>query len=251
MVNEKKVKSGSISTEDLLRTRLLCDQFEVELISERQEYDDDVNDLKLLLNISDSIKLIDETGDLTFTLSLDSTIFYALANRPDLLIEQQTIELNKKDRILQKARRAPYMELGVLYNPQNTITYAGTFATLAIPIFDRNQDEVQKNSVAIDQSSLSRQYKELQVRNEINKAYTTYNSNLRIMKKYETILTEYTQVFNSVRNSYIAGQTSLVDFLEAHKTFLETQEGFHDTKYNFRKSYLDLLYVSGMLNTNY
>lgn len=250
-INETRLRNGFITPIDLLRTKLLSKQYELELLTIRQTYTNEINEFKVFLNIQDSIDVNESMSIniLPLPQSQDSLITYALNNRKDIIVLKAGLDWNKKNQILQRALKAPYLEAGVIFNPQNTVPYAGTFATLSIPIFDKNQGEIQRASIALDQNNSMLQYKESQIRNEVQNAYKTYTTNRLVMERFQNILDESKQVLNTVKYSYLKGNTTIIDFLEAQRSYLSTQELYNEAIYKYRKSYLEILYVSGLINT--
>jgi cobalt-zinc-cadmium efflux system outer membrane protein len=55
-------------------------------------------------------------------------------------------------------------------------------------------------------------------------------------------------VLNTVRYKYLKGNTTIIDFLEAQRTALETKKIYFSEVLAYRKSYLQVLYASGLIN---
>lgn len=249
-MNVDRLKSGEIPTIEALRTQLLSEQYELQLMNIRQYYSEDVNDLKTYLNHSDSIDV-----DVRMTMQVmdvadseDSLIGYALANRPDLLLIKEQLGWSNKNLEYQRSLRLPFMELGAIYNPQNGIVYAGTFATISVPLFNRNQGHIKSAMVEVQENNAQIYSHEARIKNEVKKAYQTYQSNRKIMERFQSILMDSRMLLNTITTSYLSRKTSVYDYLEAQRSFLSTQELYYEAMFNYRKSYLELIFATGLIN---
>ena len=55
------------------------------------------------------------------------------------------------------------------------------------------------------------------------------------------------QVLETIRYAYLRGQTTLIDFLEAQRTWFETKKQLYENLLSFRQSYWDLLLATGLI----
>jgi cobalt-zinc-cadmium efflux system outer membrane protein len=244
------LRNGFITPIDLLRTQLLSEQYDLQMLNLQRNFQNKLNDFRTYLNIQDSVKIVEnsEVFLLPIPATIDSIISYALVNRSDLISLKELQAWNQKNVSLQKALKAPYFEAGGILNPQNGVTYAGTFATLSVPVFNRNQGEIKRSEVAVLQTSDMILYKENLIRNEVKNAYLSYQNNQIVVNKFQEIMKQSAQVLSTVKYSYLKGNTTIIDFLEAQRSFLDTQELYNNAMYDYKKSYLDILYVSGLIN---
>jgi cobalt-zinc-cadmium efflux system outer membrane protein len=177
----------------------------------------------------------------------DTLFSIAMQKRSDLEYAKSTIELSKKNIAVQKAAGLPYFEGGVVFNPQNLALYAGTYATLSIPVFARNQGEREKAQFILKQSESYLSAREIQIRTEVQNAYNSYVTHKKNLEEFQSIVKQSYKVLSTVRYSYLKGNTTLIDFLEAQRSYLETQSLYNEAVYNFRKSYIEVLYTTGLI----
>lgn len=248
-INKNRLKNQAITPIELVRTQLLSDQYILQLKTINQEYQNQVRSLKLLIGGTDSLDIDenDPLSDIVFSENVDTLISLAKRRRVDYLASQSVVELANKNIALQKSLSAPYFEAGVIYNPQNSIIYSGVFATLSLPIFDRNQGEIEKSKYLLDQSKTSVTAKELQIDREIRNANNAFTTNKQNLVFYQDIVKQSQKVLSTVRYSYLKGNTTIIDFLEAQRSYLETQKVYFEAIYNYRKSYVDLLFATGLI----
>jgi cobalt-zinc-cadmium efflux system outer membrane protein len=150
--------------------------------------------------------------------------------------------------VLQKSKAIPQPELGMIWNPQNSVPYLGFFGTIQLPIWSRNQGEIGKSHVFQQQAEINYQRMELQLRTEVETAYKTFKTYQTNLQRYELLLRESDNVLGTVRYAYLRGATNLIDFLEAQRAWFDTRQNYFETLYNYRKSYIEMLYVTGILS---
>src|SRR6218665_3701915 len=110
--------------------------------------------LKYLLGITDSIRV--DTSDYFIRRDippLDSLTKQALKNRSDIRAALAQIETAESNIKWQKSLAYPVPELGIIWNPQNSVPYFGFFGTVKLPLFDRNQGEISKAKIAKQQAA--------------------------------------------------------------------------------------------------
>src|SRR5258708_23765888 len=103
--------------------------------------------VKFCLGDTESIEVDIKSGNETITISnnIDSLYNLAVSTRNDIQAAKSNILVAESNIKLQKAFVLPMPELGVIWNPQNTVPYVGFFGTLRLPILDRNQGEREKS----------------------------------------------------------------------------------------------------------
>ncbi|SEW44156.1 outer membrane protein, cobalt-zinc-cadmium efflux system [Chitinophaga arvensicola] len=245
-----RLKNQVISESDLARTQLLAEQYQLQLQQAVQSYQSEAQHLQLLTGNPDTVAI--DTEDPVITLSiteqLDSLLNLSYQQRPDIQVAQNTIEAAKSNIKLQRALAIPVPEMGVIYNPQNTVPYFGFFGTIDLPFFSRNQGEIKKSKFLLQQSEQSFSAVKQQIKTDVQTAFSAYLVNKEAIRKYSGILGKSTQVLTSVKYAYARGGTTIIDFLEAQRTWFDTRKMYYTALYDYRKSYLQLLYVTGLIN---
>lgn len=250
IINENRFKNQVITKSDLIRMQLLAEQYRLKFTSARQNYFNQLKSLRVQLGVADSIAIDVNDPFVLIQLpnNLDSLISLSLQQRADLQWMQANVALAESNIVLQKSRAYPQPEIGLIWNPQNTVPYLGFFGTIQLPFFARNQSEIGKSKVYRQQSELNKQRTELTLRAEVETSYKTfllYQSNL---SKYQNLLSQSEIVLETVRYAYLRGATNLIDFLEAQRAWFDTRQNYYETLFTYRKSYIDLLFVTGTLN---
>lgn len=248
-INKLRYEKQVITQSDLLRTELLADQYEIQIETAERNYSNELKTLKLQLGIADSIS-IDTSSSVILSLpaQLDSLIKEAHAKRADLQVAQGNIELANTNMKLQKSLALPQPELGMIYNPQNTIPYVGFYGTIDLPFFSRNQGEIKKSLYLKAQTQQNLTTIEKTIEIEVSNAYGTYLTQQKNIEHYKKILIQSERILSSVRYAYLKGGTTIIDLLEAQRSWLDTRQQYYDTEMEYRRATIELLFVTGLIN---
>jgi cobalt-zinc-cadmium efflux system outer membrane protein len=259
-LNKVRLKDLVISSTDLTRTQLLSDQFELQTRSAQQDLRNRLADLRLVLGTTDSITVAMNDSVIhpgfgnalslypTVQASPDSLLRLAATSRSDVQTAAANLETARRNVDLQQVLAKPRNEAGLIWNPQNSVPYAGVFLTLELPFYARNQGEIQKSRVLQDQAVQAASLVQARVRSEVETAYQTFSTSRQIISRYTAIRRDADRVLASVRYAYLRGATTLIDLLEAQRSWFDTQTAYYQALYTYRQNYVRLLYVTGQIN---
>jgi cobalt-zinc-cadmium efflux system outer membrane protein len=247
-INQNRLKNEVITKTELIRTQIISQQFDALLIEHQRDYINNLRILQYLISTNDSLVIAeDKFLNMKTTLKADSLLERALTERTDIKLANQQLAVSQSNLTLQKSLAYPKPELGLIWNPQNAVPYGGVFATFPLPIFDKNQGEIQKAKISIDQAQAAKQTLDLQIRNEFNRAYFDYETQKLKLAQYKQIEEQSQIVLSTIRYSYLRGNTTIIDFLDAQRTLYNAQQDYNDANYQLKKSYIYLLFVAGQL----
>lgn len=249
-INELRYKNQVITQTDLVRTQVLLQQYNLQLTTFFQDYHNELQTLKLLTGATDSID-IDTAGGIETLLpsaTLDSLISQSSENRSDVMLVKSSIEQSSSNIKYQRSLSWPQPELGVIYNPQNSVPYLGFFGTISVPIFDRNQGQIKKAEIQKAQAEQELQATRLQVQTDVSTAYRTYAVQKNNIQQYQRILQQSQQILDNVKYAYLRGGTTIIDFLDAQRNWYDTRLLYYDALQSYYQSYLQLLFVTGLIN---
>ncbi|AWG27348.1 TolC family protein [Flavobacterium kingsejongi] len=249
IINKVRLKNEVITETDFNRTQLLANQYGLQIKSSEQNYRNELTELKYLLGSTEEITVDSKDGFNFIVLSsLNDFLNEAMEKRTDVQAAKSLIDAADTNIKLQRSMAYPQPELGVIYNPQNAIPYAGVYGTVDIPIFSRNQGEIKKSKYLKLQAEQGLEITHAQIQTEITNAYQTYQTEKENVRNFDVLLPQSEAILKSVRYSYLRGGTTIIDFLEAQRSWLETQQQYYDTMQHYRESYIKLLYTSGLIN---
>lgn len=249
ITNQNRYKNQVITQTDLYRTQLLSKQYAIQYKTILQEHANKKTELRFLLGSKDSLS-IDMKDPFLFSGSenIEGLLAQSLENRSDITTAKTLIEVSDSNIKLQKSLAFPEPEIGVIYNPQNTIPYWGIYASFDLPFFDRNQGEIKKSIVLKKQAEQHLFTIQEQLQTEIKTAYASYRQQQENVQNFETVLEQSQSILDNVKYAYLKSGTTIIDFLEAQRSWLETQQQYYEALQHYRQSYFQLLYATGLIN---
>ncbi|HBK89508.1 MAG: TolC family protein [Cyclobacteriaceae bacterium] len=249
-INKSRLKNQVITQTDLIRTQLLQDQYQLQRINAEKDFRNELQRLRYLIGVTDSIN-VDINGVSEFIAipdQMDTLIAQAIRERPDVRAARLAVLLAETNIKYQKSLVLPQPELGMIWNPQNTIPYLGFFGTVRVPLFDRNQGEIERSRFQRMQADEGVRNAQVRIETEVRAAYQTYQTEKENLRKYGLMLTQADLVLDNVRYAYLKGGTTIIDFLDAQRSWFDTQQLYLNARLSYFQSYIQVLYVTGIIN---
>jgi len=232
-ISRTRFKAGDIAQLDLNRLELQRVQFESDFETALVNLRTAKIQLLMLLNDRTPIERFDVTGKFDFSEELKPLEEFrniALAARPDLKAAVQNVELAKITHQLAVANGStdPTFSFWFSNNPSFANPFAnetvGGSVSIPLRIFDRNQGEKARTQVDIGRNERLRDANEAQVFNDVDSAYYTLVQNVNLLKPYKArYLPLATDVRDKMSFSYRNGGASLLDYLDAEKSYRDTR----------------------------
>jgi len=232
-VNRTRFNAGDLSQADLNRLELQRVQFESDFEMAMVNLRTAKIQLLTLLNDRTPIEQFDVTGTFDFTeglMSLQEFRNTAMEARPDLMAAVQNVELAKINHSLAVSTgstdptvSAWYTHNGSWNNP-DALNTVGVSVSIPLRIFDRNQGEKLRTQLDIGRNERLRDAAEAQVLSDVDSAYWTLVQNVNLLKPYKgKYLPLATDVRDRTTFSFQNGGASLLDFLDAEKSYRDTR----------------------------
>ncbi len=227
-VNRKRFQAGDLAQVDLDRLELQRIQFETDLENATVALRSAKIQLLILLDDRTPIDQFDVSGPYGFSDSLaplDEYHSVALAARPDLKAAAEAIELAKTNHQLAVANGSADPTFGVDFARNPPIpSYFGVSVSIPLRIFDRNQGEKARTEVEIGRSARAHDALQAQVFGDVDSAYVTLESAVNLLRPYRD---KYLKLAEDTRNrvsfSYRNGGASLLDYLDAEKSYRDAR----------------------------
>lgn len=249
ITNQNRYKNKIITETDLFRTELLAKQYALEYKTALQSVINKQKELQFLVGAQNNVN-IDEDDNFLFSIpkNIDSLLQESLKSRSDILTAESLIDVSTSNIKLQKSLAYPLPNLGVIWNPQNAVPYFGIYASIDLPFFDRNQGEIKKSYLLKQQAEQQLSTVQSRVETEITIAFASYQIQQQNIENFKSVLEQSQSILENVRYAYLKGGTTIIDFLEAQRSWLETQQQYYDAVHQYRESYIQLLYSTGLIN---
>ncbi len=248
--NQLRLKSGDIAESDFLRVKMEATRAESELDNAQAAVEQAQAKLAMILRWPDnSLKYVAKeqwptVKEIGQQQSKQQLIELALQKRPDLQADKQRAE--QADKQLELARRLKYPDVtvnaGYARDPSNNALnsfFVGV--NVPVPVFYQYQGESDKAAVALNQNRLAVEQTELNIRTEVVGALATWQSADKILKRFnEGLLDDAQAVRKSAELAYSKGATSVLDFIEAQRSYKNIMRDYYAAMINRTNAYYDL-----------
>lgn len=246
--DQSKIEAGSIFN-DLLQTEADQNESLLKLATQISKY-----------NADSVVYPIAKLEKVNRIYAIDELITIALNNRADLLAtkldvtnNQNQLTLTRKERIadvdLKIGATNAYLGSGVYSAGQSEI-YTGIAFPLKFSNFNKSEIKIAKFQLA--QSEVVYNQAELKVKNEVTQKYNLYKSLCRQVDNYKTgLLDQAKSVLDGKIYSYSRGETSLLEVLNARRTYNDLQTSYYETLFNCNSALVELQRSVGILDIDF
>jgi len=226
-LSQDRFNAGAMSRNDLLKIQLQQLQFESDVNAARLALVQALASLRQFLGFDSVPANYDVAGSLVYEpvpLRLEDVQARALAVRPDLQAAQRTVVASESQVGLAKANGKVDFNLTFDYTHLNQNNLGAFYFNIPLPIFNRNQGEIARTQYVVAQSQFQQKAAEQQVLTDVRNAYEGLRSSEQVVQLYDQgYLDQATQSLDITRFSYEHGAASLLDFLDAERSYRSTQ----------------------------
>jgi len=232
-ITEARYKAGDIGEDDLLKIKLQMLQFQTDLSAAQLARVQGLSDLRQLLGYESIGADYDVAGAFDYqpvSGNLDDFQAKALLNRPDLQAARLAVSAATSQHELQQAIGKRDVTGQVSYTHLGYINDVSLFGQIQLPIFDRNQGEIARAGYAITQAQEQEKFAGGQVLTDVRDAFENLRSNDLIVALYRSgYLNDAQQSRDISEYAYKHGAASLLDFLDAERSYRATQLGYRQS----------------------
>ena len=190
---------------------------------------------------------------------LNKLIEAAIEHRSDLSAALKNTEVARRELILAKREKRPDLEFSLGWSHNNRVrneeapapTFNGVSAGIAIPLnfSSLNRGSVNAARFRVQQAELQYSQMRLLVQREVMEAYQQFQSQTLQLKHYEGgILKQAREVLDGKIYSYNRGEVSLLEILNAQRTYDDVQAQYIETLFNYNAALVELERSSGIWN---
>ena len=226
-ISQDRYKAGDISEDDYLKIKLQMLQFQTDASQAQLAKVQALSDLRQLLGYESISADYDVAGPFEYQAvsgNLEDLQMKALATRPDLRAAQQGVTAANSQYLLAKANGKRDVTAQINYTHIADLSTTSLFGQIQLPIFDRNQGEIARTQVAITQAQEQEKFASDQVLTDVKDAYEGLRTNDQVIQLYRSgYLDEAQQDRDISEYAYRRGAASLLDFLDAERSYRATQ----------------------------
>lgn len=174
----------------------------------------------------------------------------AQERRPDLLQIQREQARTVADLRLQIAQGKVDYTVGTEYRRQQGISGTGNslgfFLSVPIPVFNRNQGEVERARREQEMAAARIRALQATIGTEVTNAYQQYTTNRELLESIEkNTLEQAREVRQTTEYSYRRGEASLIEFLDAQRAFNAAVQSYNEARAEYARSLFLIDSVSG------
>ncbi len=255
-----RLSKGKIMEIDAIQSKLEAGIMYNELLQSESDKKNALTSLLIYTGTKDASLLFRPDASLHITrrsFDLSALIKQGTISRSDITAAMQNMDV--ANRALKVARRARNMDvevsLEVSHNAQvkneeaPAPAYSGVTAGIAIPLqFSRmNKGALLAAKHRTEQAAIQYDQAVLQVQNEILKAYYQYESVAKQVEHYENGMMEQAgQVLKGKIYSYNRGEVSLLEVLNAQRTYDDVQALYYETLFDYASARVELEKSAGI-----
>jgi len=165
----------------------------------------------------------------------------ALESRPDLAREMARVAQAEEFVDLQESRAIPNLTVGGGYNRDFGTNSFYLSLQLPLPIFDRHQGDIREALAGTRRSENLLSWKRVQIRSEVERVFKAYRLlQVNVERLEQTVLQSAVRVAEVTQQSYLEGEASLLDYLDALRVKLDASLGFHDLLFQLKRARIEL-----------
>ena len=236
-LSEAQVRAGAISEGDAIKIKLQLLQFQTDVSSARLAKVQALAGLRQFLGFESVPENYDVDGTLDYQpvhSDLEGFKMLAVRSRPDLRAALQGVTAARSQESLAVANGKRDLDVSFDYTHVSTINVGAFFFNMQIPVFDRNQGEIARTRAAITQSQELAAEANEQVMSDVVNAYEGLHTNDEIVTLYRSgYLEQTTQSRDISRYAYERGAASLLDFLDAERSYRANQLAYRQALANY------------------
>lgn len=227
--SQAQLAAGALAQGDYDQISLQKLQFQQDVSAAQLSLIQSKASLRQLLGYGNVPATFDIAGDLThlkITVTLDALTQDALASRPDLQSAEASLTMASDSVDLAISNRARDINGNVNYS-RNAIgpdSVLGVGAAFDLKVHDQNQGNIAHARIAVDQAKETEASTRAGVLTDVEGAFAQYQTNDQILTLFESgYLDQAKESLDITTYSYQRGAASLLDLLNAERTYRSTQ----------------------------
>lgn len=245
----ERVKAGRTSPAEESKVKVALINSQIELQRLQRDYKSYQTILNSLLGTTEkNLVPSSDLFDKPFTPPNKEDIFKDLENIPSIQNLSNEVDVRKANLNLEESQAVPDLtaSLGVRYiNELNTNSLVAGLS-IPVPIFNRNQGNIESAEVKIKQMDEIINAKKLLIIASLNTSYNNmlnaYNNSLQLK---DNILPESEKAYEITRQGYLQGRFAFIDLLDAQRTLFNTQAQYLLELSDYYNSIIEVENITG------
>jgi cobalt-zinc-cadmium efflux system outer membrane protein len=251
-ISDARFKAGAMSEGDFLKIKLQLLQFQTDVSTAKLNRIQALASLRQFLGFESVPDDYEITGDLDYQpeqASLTDLRVLASRSRPDLLAAQEGVTASRSQEALARANGKQDLTAGLSYSHTGGVSSATVAFSIPLAIFDRNQGEIARTGYAITQAQEIASETTQQVSTDVLDAYENLRTSDQIVQLYRGGYVDQAKQSRDISEyAYRRGAASLLDFLDAERTYRANQLAYRQALANYMLALEQLRQAVGTRN---
>jgi cobalt-zinc-cadmium efflux system outer membrane protein len=249
-ISEVRYKAGDISQGDLLKIRLQVLQFETDASAARVALQQARVALRQLIGYDAVAADYQISGELAYqplTESLEQIQARAVQNRPDLAAARQGTVAARSQIALARANGKQDLTTAVSFSHTAGQSSSSFSFNIPLPVFNRNQGEIERTRFAETQAIYSAKAAEETVVKDVQSAFEQAKGNESIVSLYLSGYLRQAQESREISEfAFRQGAVSLIDLLDAERSYRNTELAYRQALANYAVTLQQLRQAEGV-----
>ncbi len=245
---------GQISKVESVQSRLETKSMKNEVADAETDWANSLLELKKMFASGQSDSLYLPEGDFEKfdrLFDLQELVLLARNQRTDYLVARQNQTVSSNEVRLAQAERV--VDLGLSLGVENnsfvrnavapTPGHTAVKAGISVPLKFSNKKDAALKTALYEQKQAELEYRdvELELEKEIAQALRTYLTKQKQIQLFEqSMLAEAKEVLDGITYSYQRGASSLLEVLNAQRTYNETREAYVEARFDYAVALVEL-----------
>ena len=226
-ISNERFRVGDMSEGDFLKIKLQLLQFQSDVSAAKLAKLQSLAALRQLLGFESVPDDYDVQGTLDYQPvheDLQGMKSVAAINRPDLRAAQEAVVAAESQLALQRANGKQDITGTFNYTHTAGVNTGSFFFNMPLPIFNRNQGEIERARYAITQAQEQVSETTQQVSTDVSQAYENLRFNEQVIQLYQGGYVDAAKQSRDISEyAYRKGAASLLDYLDAERTYRANQ----------------------------
>lgn len=248
---EERLRVGAMAANEVLRLKSEQITVKTESTQNKNEVLEEMSQMRMLLNLRENvvIKTTNEVLPNNDAGALYLLIDEALKCRPDYLLTIKQVAYQNRNLKLERSNVYPDLDFG--YQPHDRGSnwvrpYQGFELEFNVPLFNRNQGNIQLAKTKITQAELQSALIENKVRNEVYKSYEQFINTRQGYQDYSADFIQQTEELNTnAIENYSKKNINLLEFIDLQRIYIINKTQYIDLKNAYQRSINQLNFTIG------
>ncbi|HET6402286.1 MAG TPA: TolC family protein [Candidatus Kapabacteria bacterium] len=239
--SKAQLHAGAIAEEDLTKLELTELTYRQAVSDAEQSLTDAMNTLKQTMSFDTSvpIKVQYDFQSSGYLMPKDSLERIAFQTRADLSAAEHAVKAAEHQIALSKSNSWPTPDIGLEID-RNGPDFANLFGGgigVAIPIFNRNQDDIYRSESNERASEYDYETARIGVHGDLEAAYAKYRNSLDVFRGLPPdIVRMATDVRDNAVSNYTSGRIGLLDLLSSEQVYHDAIASYYGSLYTLAKN---------------